>query len=212
VCFVCLVFLACVYLVGCVVCSKEGRKEREAQGRLESFECGFGKEGEAQGRFGSFECGFGEMKGKQVYNGWISSHTSAWRQWVGGGVQLPTVLSSDMLSVISEIEVSTLLRNGNVVAVAATVFFFFLQINASFFFFTRILYCLCFRSCSFFSWWVLLLCLLSVSISLFSFGYWGLSCGSLLRMLKLLPFQQYWRTHERTKHFLTVLWTGLLSS
>lgn len=29
-----------------------------------------------------------------------------------------------MLSVISEIEVSTLLRNGNVVAVAATVFFF----------------------------------------------------------------------------------------
>lgn len=72
--------------MGCVVCSKEGRKEREAQGRLESFECGFrkgseaqgrfgsfecgfGKEGEAQGRFGSFECGFGEMKGKQVYNG-----------------------------------------------------------------------------------------------------------------------------------------------
>jgi hypothetical protein len=65
------------------------------------------------------------MKGKQVYNGWISSHTSAWRKWVGGGVQEPTVLSSDMLSVISEIEVSTLLRNGNVVAVAATLFFFF---------------------------------------------------------------------------------------
>jgi hypothetical protein len=46
---------------------------------------------------------------------------------VGGGVQQPTVLSSDMLSVISEIEVSTLLRNGNVVAAAAaaaTIFFF----------------------------------------------------------------------------------------
>jgi len=48
---------------------KEGRKEREAQGRLGSFECGFGKEGEAQGRFGSFECGFGEMMGEEVYNG-----------------------------------------------------------------------------------------------------------------------------------------------
>jgi hypothetical protein len=43
---------------------------------------------------------------------------------VGGGVQLPTVLSSDMLSVISEIEVSTLLRNGNVVAAAAAATFF----------------------------------------------------------------------------------------
>jgi hypothetical protein len=43
-------------------------------------------------------------------------------------VQQPTVLSSDMLSVISEIEVSTLLRNGNVVAAAAT-FYFILQIN-----------------------------------------------------------------------------------
>lgn len=87
--------------------------------------------------------------------------------------------------------------------------------QSSFFFFTLILYCLCiYRSCSFFSWWVLLLCLVSVSVSvsLFSFGYWGLSCSSLFHMLKLLPFQQYWRTHERTKHFLTVLWTGLLSS
>jgi hypothetical protein len=128
------------------------------------------------------------MKGKEVYNGWISSHTFAWRQWVGGGVQQPTVLSSDMPSVISEIEVSTLLRNGNVVAAAVTFYFFANQ--SSFFFFTLILYCLCFSSCSFFSWWVLLLCLLSVSVSLFSFGYWGLSCGSLFRMLKLLPFQQ----------------------
>jgi len=73
--------------VGCVVCSKEGRKEGTGSSReiskvlsvglgrklssreIWTFECGFGKEGEAQGRFGSFECGFGEMKGKQVYNG-----------------------------------------------------------------------------------------------------------------------------------------------
>jgi hypothetical protein len=44
---------------------------------------------------------------------------------VVGGVQQPTVLSSDMLSVISEIEVSTLLRNGNVVVAAAATFYFF---------------------------------------------------------------------------------------
>ncbi len=83
-CFVCLVFLACVDLVGRVVCSKEGRKEREAQGRLGSFKLGFGKEAklkkdlevlsvglERKGKLkGDLEVlSVGEMKGKEVYNG-----------------------------------------------------------------------------------------------------------------------------------------------
>ncbi len=62
-CFVCLVFLACVYLVGCVVCSKEGRKEREAQGRLGSFECGFRKEAKLKRDLEVLSVGLGK-KGK----------------------------------------------------------------------------------------------------------------------------------------------------